>query len=169
VAAGPRKAAVPLGRVAASEGCPEAGACPAAERSAVMLMFAIDQSFAGLLNPRTPGSVAWLPVVSKKHRPEKRAPNRREKLGNPRKGGKARPGNRQFHGLASSTSSLFRLYQSVAQVFAGTSSQPIVLSHQGKNPETVPNCAVMQYSPPLGSTAAKTASKSSYLDAKSKS
>jgi hypothetical protein len=55
VAAGPRKAAVPLGRVAASEGCPEAGACPAAERSAVMLMFAIDQSFAGLLNPQTPG------------------------------------------------------------------------------------------------------------------
>src|SRR5690242_17118112 len=31
VAAGPRKAAVPLGRVASSEECPEAGACPVAE------------------------------------------------------------------------------------------------------------------------------------------
>ena len=47
MAAGLRKAAVPLGRVAASEGCPEAAACPVAERRALRLMQATERSFYG--------------------------------------------------------------------------------------------------------------------------
>ena len=47
MAAGPRKAAVPLGLVAAVEGCPEAGACPVAERKALRLMQATERSFYG--------------------------------------------------------------------------------------------------------------------------
>jgi len=54
VAAGPRKAAVPLGRVAASEGCPEAGACPVAERTALRLMQATERSFYGFSDRVTP-------------------------------------------------------------------------------------------------------------------
>jgi hypothetical protein len=57
VAAGPRKAAVPLGRVAASVGCPEAGACPVAERRALRLMQAIDQSFDCLYDRPAPTSI----------------------------------------------------------------------------------------------------------------
>ena len=45
VAAGPRKAAVPEGRVAAAEGCLEAQAFLAAEQRASKLMDAIDRSF----------------------------------------------------------------------------------------------------------------------------
>jgi hypothetical protein len=62
---------VPLGRVAAAEGCPEAGACPVAGRRALRLMHAIDQSFDGSLNRETSASVASLPIASKKHRPKR--------------------------------------------------------------------------------------------------
>jgi hypothetical protein len=54
VAVGPRKAAVPLGRVAASEECREAGACPVAERRALRLMQAIDQSFIASMTGQRP-------------------------------------------------------------------------------------------------------------------
>ena len=57
VAAGPRKAAVPLGRVAAAEGCLEAQACPVAEQRAPRLMRAIDRSLYGVYDRVTPASI----------------------------------------------------------------------------------------------------------------
>jgi hypothetical protein len=70
VAAVPRKAAVPSGRVAAAEGCLEALAFPAAEQRAPKLMDAIDRSFLGLLGSNNSRFRRFAPSYQRKDQPK---------------------------------------------------------------------------------------------------